>query len=183
MKIAICFYGLVGSVSDKNGTGTSLDPSIAFNYYKENIFDKNHELDIFIHSYSIKSRDTLINLYKPKKYIIEEQVNFPKSKYHPFLNKGLFRKIQMILLKIFKNKSYKKLKETRENASFRAYSRWYSVKKSVELMKTFELENNLKYDCVMSTRLDASFFKPLIFKDFDMSFFYASNWNDAPDKK
>ena len=39
MKIALCFYGLVGSVSDKNGNGIPLDPSIAYKHYKKNIFD------------------------------------------------------------------------------------------------------------------------------------------------
>ena len=183
MKIALCFYGLVGSVSDKNGKGITLDPSIAYKHYKENIFDVNDEVDVFIHSYSIAQKNILLKLYKPKNYIIEKQVLFPKSKYHPFLTKGIFKKVRMFLLKKFKSSSYLKLKELEENESFRAYSRWYSVKKSVELMRDYEKTNNFSYQCVMSTRLDAPFFKPVIFKNFDMSFFYASNWNDAPNKK
>ena len=67
--------------------------------------------------------------------------------------------------------------------SFRAHSRWYSVKQSISLMRKHELKNNFSYDCVMSTRLDIGFFKPISFKKFDMSYFYDSNWNDAPKKK
>jgi hypothetical protein len=183
MKIAICFYGLVGSVSDKNGNGIPLDPSIAYKYYKKNIFDINDEVDVFIHSSSIDQKNKLIKLYKPKNYIIEKQVLFPHSNHHPFLNKGIVRKVQMFLLKTFKNNSYLKLKKIREMESFRAHSRWYSVQKSIQLMRDYEQENDFKYDCVMSTRLDISFFKSVNFKNFDMSFFYASNWNDAPNNK
>ena len=54
MRIAICFYGLVGSVCDKNGQGVPLDPAIGYKYYKENIFDTNDEVDVFIHSWSVE---------------------------------------------------------------------------------------------------------------------------------
>ena len=183
MKVAVCFYGLVGSISDKNGKGIPLDPKIAYDLYKKNVFDVNDDVDIFIHSSSIESKERLINLYNPVDFIIEEQRLFPQSKNHPYINKGLLSKIRTYLLKLFKNKKYLKLKEFKEVESFRAHSRWYSVKKSIEIMKNHELKNNFRYDCVLSTRLDASFFKPLVFKNFDMTFFYASNWNDAPNKQ
>lgn len=183
MRIAICFYGLIGSVSDKNGVGISLDPKIAYDLYKKNVFDQNDKVDVFIHSYSIESRDKLVNLYKPVNYIIENQVSFPKSKNHPYINKGFITNLKLYLLKALKKKSYLKLQDLKEKESFRAHSRWYSVKQSIKLMRNFEQKNNIKYDCVMSTRLDASFFKPVVFKNFDMSFFYASNWNDAPNKQ
>lgn len=180
MKIAICFYGLVGSISDKNGKGISLDPTIAFNYYKQNIFDYNDNIDVFIHSYSVLSKDKLTSLYNPKDFIIEEQVSFPESKNHPHIQKGIITRIKMFLLKTFKRKSYLKLIDLKEKESFRAHSRWYSVRESINLMRNYELKNGITYDCVMSTRLDVAFFKPVIFKNFDLSFFYASNWNDAP---
>lgn len=179
MRIAICFYGLVGSISDKNGKGISLDPKIAYEYYKKNIFDKNDKVDVFIHSYSVESKKDLIKLYNPQNYIIENQVLFPQAKRHPFINKGIVSKIKMFFLRIFKKKSYLSMMDYYNKESFRAHSRWYSVKSSVKLMRDHEIKNNFKYDCVMSTRLDVSFFKPIVFSDYDMSFFYASNWNDA----
>ena len=90
MKIAICFYGLVGSVSDKNGVGRLLDPKIVYDYYKKNIFNKNDDVDIFIHSYSVETKQKLIDLYNPVDYTIENQVLFPQSEKHPFLNKRIF---------------------------------------------------------------------------------------------
>jgi hypothetical protein len=183
MRIAICFYGLVGSRSDKNGQGLPLDPAIAHKYYKENIFDVNDEVDIFIHSWSIDFKDQLIELYNPKKEIIEKQKSFPNAPNHQdVVGKGI-NKIKMFFFKLIKRKSYDYIRELKKKEAFRAYSRWYSVNKSIQLMKNFEQEKNFRYDCVMSTRLDVSFFTPVIFKKFDMSYFYASNWNDAPNKR
>jgi hypothetical protein len=178
MKIAICFYGLVGSLSDKNGQGIPIDPSIGYKYYKENIFDTNDEVDIFIHSWSVNSKDKLIELYNPKKHIIEKQVPFPNSKNHPVVAGKGFDKIKMFILKLLKRKSYDYVKRVKEKEAFRAYSRWYSVKESVQLMRDYELEHDFEYDCVMTTRLDVAFFKPVVFNQYDMNYFHASHWND-----
>jgi len=180
--MALCFYGLVGSVADKNGQGISLDPSIAHRYYKENILDLNNEVDIFIHSWSINSKEELVELYNPKKFIIESQVSFPDSKKHPSIKGSFFEQLKMGYLKLFKRNNYFNKKEIKEKEAFRAYSRWYSVKQSIQLMRNYELDNGFHYDCVMSTRLDIAFFKPVVFKKFDMNFFYASNWNDSSNR-
>ena len=106
MKIALCFYGLVGSINDKNGNGIPLDPSIAYDYYKKNIFNENDTIDIFIHSYSISAKEKLLNLYNPVDYIIENQVNFPQSENHPSINNRYAERLKMLFLKIFKKTSY-----------------------------------------------------------------------------
>ena len=41
MRIAICFYGLVGSKSGKGGVSEDLDPKIAYDLYQKHIFEKN----------------------------------------------------------------------------------------------------------------------------------------------
>ena len=38
MKIALCFYGLVGSTNFKYGTGKPLDPNICAKLYKKKFF-------------------------------------------------------------------------------------------------------------------------------------------------
>ena len=179
MKVAICFYGLVGSISDKNGNGVLLDPMIGYKYYKEHVFDTNVEVDVFIHSWSVNSKDKLIELYKPKKHLIENQIDFPDSKKHPGFINDMGGKVKMFLLKLFKKESYKSLKALKEKEAFRAHSRWYSVKQSIQLMRDYELENSFEYDCVMSTRFDIAFFKPVVFKKYDLAYFYASHWNDS----
>ena len=48
MKVAICFYGLVGSATSKYGSGENLDPTIAYKYYKKNVFS-NLKILIFLY--------------------------------------------------------------------------------------------------------------------------------------
>jgi hypothetical protein len=184
MKIAICFYGLVGSKELKNGNGEALDPKIAYEFYKKHIFNKNDEIDIFIHSWSIEERDSLIGLYNPKKEIIENQILFPKSSEHLNLYGSSFKsKLRLFLFKFSKNNGSANHIVGKINDSFRAYSRWYSSKKVLELKKEYEEEYNFVYDSVMITRLDVGFFTDLEFKNYDMQYFYASHRNDAPSKE
>jgi len=65
----------------------------------------------------------------------------------------------------------------------RAWSRWYSSKKTLELKKEYEKENNFVYDWVMVSRLDLAFFTDVIFDKYDSNYFYASHWNDVPNLK
>lgn len=183
MRIAVCFYGLVGSSIGKNGKGKQLNPSIAYKLYKKHIFSKNHNVDIFIHSWSKNSKEILLKLYKPKKSCIENQIEFKNYKNHPKKYMSYISKIKLTILKYLKKKEYKDWIIKREQETFRAYSRWYSSKKVLDLKKNYEKENKFKYDVVMITRLDIGFFKDLDFSKYDMNYFYASNRNDAPSKE
>ncbi len=69
MKIALCFYGLVGSRADKNGNGISLDPSLAYKLNYENII-KDNDVDVFIHSWSKDFENELVSLYNPALHCI-----------------------------------------------------------------------------------------------------------------
>ena len=61
-------------------------------------------------------------------------------------------------------------------------SRWYSSKKSIELKRQHELENNFVYEWVMVSRFDVVFFTDLKFDYFMRDKFYVSNWlNPARD--
>ena len=81
MKIAICFYGLVGSKSKKYGLGENLDPQIAFKYYKENVFKDLKDYDIFIHSQSFEKRK-LLDLYNLKQALLKSKI-FLNTIFHP----------------------------------------------------------------------------------------------------
>jgi hypothetical protein len=183
MRIALCFYGLVGGKLGKNGRGESLDPTIAYEYYKEHIIDVNDEVDVFIHSWSADVKDKLVELYKPKKECIEKQIYFPKSVSHPDKYGSFKTKIKLFIMKLFKNKAYNEWLQKREQELFRVYSRWYSSKKVLELKKEYEKENRFKYDVVMITRLDIGFFTNLDFTKYDMKYFYASNRNKPATKE
>lgn len=186
MRVALCFYGLVGSKVGKNGKGENLDPNIAYEYYKKHIMDVNDEVDVFIHSWSIDAKDKLIELYRPKKECIEKQVEFPQATNHPKklnIYYGLKAKIRLLFTKVFNQAKYEEWKESKEKEVFRAYSRWYSSKKALGLKKEYENENGFKYDAVIISRLDCSFFTNVDFSKYDMNYFYASHRNDAATKE
>ena len=180
MKIAIGFYGLVGGKIGKNGIGESLDPKEAFDFYSENVFDKKHSIDKFIHTWSVEHKEKLESLYKPINSIYQEQLKFPESRYHPEVIE-FERKLSLKKL-FFKSKFNLQLDNLKKN-SFRAFSRWYSNKKVLDLIRSYEIENNFKYDFVLITRLDLGFFKKLDFNELDSKTFYAGYRNNVPNKK
>jgi hypothetical protein len=182
MKVAICFYGLVGSTTKKYGLGKKLDPTIAYQYYQKNVFKNLTDFDVFIHSQSIEKKNKLKKLYKPAAYKIEHQKNF-------FLNTITHPQVLLALIlfpyNIFKNLIFKKNNFTKSFKSkfvrcYNAYSRWYSLKEAVDLKKKYEIENNFKYDLVFLTRLDLAFITSFYFKKIDGKFLTVPNHNDVP---
>lgn len=108
-----------------------------------------NNVDVFIHSWSVNLANELKEIYKPKKSSIEKQKRFAWF-------------------------------DRRNNdEKHRAYSRWYSSKKTIELKREYEIENGFIYDCVMVSRLDLAFFTDVVFDRYDLKYFYASHWNDA----
>ncbi|KFA99244.1 hypothetical protein HW45_05005, partial [Vibrio sp. ER1A] len=122
MKVAICFYGLVGGRADKNGNGIPLDPKIAYNLNYKNIIS-NNDVDVFIHSWSNEFKDELNKLYNPKRSIIEKQIDFPESD-KIIHNRDIKENIKW-LISLFKcRKSFIENRISRKKEAFRAYSRW-----------------------------------------------------------
>jgi hypothetical protein len=70
MKIALCLHGLFNSTTDSTSNGVD-----GFEYIKENILSKG-DVDIYIHSWELDKKDEILNLYKPKSYIFEQQKDF-----------------------------------------------------------------------------------------------------------
>ena len=58
----------------------------------------------------------------------------------------------------------------------RAKSRWYSTRRSIDLVDG-------DYDMVMLSRFDVVFFSDILFSDHDPRYFYASHWNDVGNKE
>jgi hypothetical protein len=156
MKIAVCFYGNVGvfySNKKQYKMDGDIDYRIGYEHWKKYVFDVN-DVDVFIHSWSVKYTDGLVDLYKPKKYLIEEQKKF-NAKWTDSI--GEMRK------------------------EFQC-SRWYSVKESMRLKREYEKENNIEYDLVVSSRTDWAWLTEIDFSLFeDTSLFYSpANDNFMP---
>ena len=78
MKVALCLMGVVGSAEFKYGAGKPIDPRIGHYFYKKHLLNHNNT-DIFIHSWSTEFKNLLLDLYKPKKHLIEKQINFNQN--------------------------------------------------------------------------------------------------------
>ena len=181
MKIAICYYGLVGSSNFKYGKGSSLDPEIAYNSHKKFLFDNKYNIDIFIHSQSFDQKEILIDLYNPKEYFIEKQKNFF---FQTLFHKEVINNFLSIPFKIFKrNENFKSVSEKLRKTFLRcknSRSRWYSTKKVVDLKRKYEKKMGFNYDLVMLTRLDVGFFSKFDFDTLPKEKLTVSNHNDVP---
>jgi len=182
MKVAICFYGLVGSKSKKYGIGENLDPKIAFQYYQNNVFKHLKDFDVFIHSQSFDEREKLIELYKPKAKIIEKQKFFLLK---TILHSQILWSFFSFPFKCIQSFNFRKSNIYSEfilkfKRCLHAYSRWYSIKQVINLKRDFENNNNFKYDLVFLTRLDLAFLTAFDFSKIDNRSLTVPNHNDVP---
>ena len=151
-RVAFCLYGIVGGTKgkagDKGNEATSDDIlNLGYQHYKKHIFSNNENVDVFIHTWSVDSKERIESLYQPKKATFQEQVIFDVPDYV----KGEYKRKQ------------------------NHYSRWYSTKKVVELKSQYEQENDFKYDFVFLTRFDIAWQKKLDFSKFNPKYFYAAD--------
>ena len=86
MKIAFCLYGLSGGYSERIEKRKSYSHNLevmekSYESYKKNIFDinKNCEFDIYLHTRKHNNIDKIINMYKPKKYIVDDKIILKKK--------------------------------------------------------------------------------------------------------
>ena len=72
-RVALCLFGLVGGVKGCSGdniaTGSEDILRIGYKHCKKRILDKNHCVDVFIHTWSTDLKKEITQLYKPKRSI------------------------------------------------------------------------------------------------------------------
>src|SRR3989338_1320216 len=144
MKIAICLYGYVGT-SQKYGQLTTC-PTLSYDFLEKSILNinKNHSIDIFIHSWSHEYQELLIDLYHPVDSIFEPQIDFSK---------------------LFEDLNYTNTVKTRY---FALFSKWYSVRKVLDLMTIHHQQKS--YDLILLNRFDLCWKIPV-----DLNIFESSN--------
>ena len=129
MKTAVCLYGLYNHhYSDSGMKG--------FEQITDRILSKVPNADFFCHSWSTSNREEILSNYSPKRYIIEEQVDFSSN-------------VNSIDLDYFLTTPHRDWMYL-----FRAFSFYYTRAKALILKKDYEEENGFKYDCVISCRFD-----------------------------
>lgn len=139
MKIAVSFSGQTGYTNGRLGVGDKLDNNIVYNHLRKHVLEKYKEVDIFIHTWSIEDKKTLIELYKPITIECEKQRTFG---------------IDLNNMSI-----HEKNQEDANTLGFnlRYISQAYSMNKSLDYVISHENKNNFKYDYVIVLRLDAIF--------------------------
>ena len=160
MKIALCLHGLVGKAhgkaDDRGSNEPKNDPKIAFNQYKHHFFDKNASIDTFLHIRDLDHEQSLLELYKPKKYLSEPLVK-PDTEHLLVGNTPI---------------------QHQRRCSQAMWSRFYSFQKVVEQKTAYEQEQGFKYDFVFVSRYDLVMFEDFILSKYDPNYFYApfSGW-------
>jgi len=147
MKIAVC---LSGKFTGKNDSGQVQGFRKPYEYLEKNII-KGNDVDVFIHGWDDNPNDSegLLNLYKPKKHILEKQVTFRHD--YNFTTTG----------------------PSQTQYMDRNYSRFYSFKKCVELV---DLE---EYDIIFWCRFDTVFYQKIDFTTINPMNLYTSNWHPS----
>lgn len=154
MKIALCYYGLshnLNNIQNSNAYNLPVNYLKAFQSHKENLIDPNN-MDVFIHSWSHENIGDIVDKYKPKKSLFEQQIDF-----------------------------YKKADKINSDPNVWGYSqrhhilsRWYSNKKVLELKQQYEKENQFTYDLVMVTRFDCVYNGNWNLSELDPTRFYVT---------
>ena len=172
MKVALCISG-----QPRNALETF--PYIYNNIIKPNdadvFFHMNYDssIDIIEKSHADKGNckcppniDTqLIELYKPKVFLIESPKNFKNIKI----------KIPPARLERSKKMNKHKNWTDEEHTSYtirQLYSMYYSIYKSNELKELYALENGINYDYVIRIRFDLLPQQPIICSNYDPAYIY-----------
>ena len=183
--------GILGGTSGRNGVGGSIHPSVGFDFWKSSVI--NHwDTDVFIHSWSTEAKQTLVDLYQPKKFIVEEQREFnPDLKLYGDLSLEALSKDRRYL-DLVKEYSQENIDECHpsllsgdssnlwEHLKYQVWcqhSKWYANQQAVRLKREAEEENNFIYDYVVLGRFDLYFRSVFPFDTLDQEKFYASPRN------
>lgn len=78
-RYALCLFGLVGSSHSKSGDDVKSSEEVlrlGFGNYSNQVLSKNIPCDVFIHTWNQNLEKQIIELYKPKSIITEEQAIF-----------------------------------------------------------------------------------------------------------
>lgn len=148
-------------------SGLARNVELAYSNIYENILVPNNP-DVFIHTWLNDEDDvlknTIINLYKPKKIEIEKLKSWKNSK------------LDMTRMMNSYAKPY-----VRDNFVDTFYSCWYSVNRACVLKDQYRLDNNINYDYSMRARFDINYNCELKFEKYDNSIIHLSNRDLPPE--
>ena len=162
MKTAVCIHGL--------SRGSSERAHGAYGEKFKTLLSKIKDCHVFIHTWDIDIRTEIESIFKPDDSIFETQKDFANE-----------------LLYFNKYDINSKTPGMKQGEIFKTLSFLYSRMKSIDLKRKFEQDNNMIFDCVLTTRFDvghvnggANKTSHLNFdRSLDMNNLYQSNWNQT----
>lgn len=189
MKIGVCLFGHIGQIStwkdgihekDYDFSGLDVIYSDLTNPIRRAL--SKHEVKFFVHTWSADVEQKITEAVSPDRLQAEKPKNFflIKQLKNHFCRSGGWRNPFLFTYNLFysypKNKKLYWLR--RMNAGM---SRWYSTRRSLELLEEYEKENSIKFDHIISTRLDLVFRKKLNEGDIlEKDFLTLANFNTTP---
>jgi hypothetical protein len=146
MKIALCLSG-----QTRNWITT-------YESIKKQIIEK-YNVDVFIHTWDVKGQMV------PHHFVNNYDDNFDKIDYK-FIDFYKPKKIQIDSpeYNTFKQKTY-------GGRFYNTLMMWYSIHKSNQLRKEYEIENNIKYDLIIRCRFDL-FFENFVINEINTNIIY-----------
>lgn len=170
MKIAFCLHGLASGKNFKFG-GLPVTFNNEADLFHKYLID-NNDVDSFYHTWKSEDDDQsqqVFECYLPKKYKVEAVKTFKPPTLREYL-KYFSRRLR----------GRKKLELQRVN---NIYSRWYSFRQAIELVREYEKETGTKYDYIFITRFDMSLFRNIEFESMKPTNFYCGDWYHFFDKE
>ena len=162
-KVAILLRGGVGKAYGKLGQSSTdlYRDSEYINFYsveksfKKHILENNpeYECDFFIHCWNVDLEDKLVDLYKPKKYLFEDNSLYTEDIQNKLDQSGCT-----------------------QASGFGEISVSLSIKKGCELIESYVEETGTKYDRVMIGRPDYLYWKDMNFESYIFDTIYGSQY-------
>lgn len=151
-RIAICFFGMPPSLCNKH---IKVEEDLSERCWHENIINLNSP-DIFIHSWCSDDPDKLVEKYRPKLSMFQDNIVFDNIGHRKY--------------------DYDDGGGTVKNMFL---SQAFSAQQAINLKSQYEKEKCFKYDLVMISRIDCLWLKPQKLDNLNNEYFYVSNWNQA----
>ena len=158
-------FGHVGGKAGRDGEGGWLSPQKSFENYVSHIFG-DHEVDVFLHTWSMDQKNEILELYNPVASIIEPQTDFSdiEMSRYPLTHLASYRDL-------FLAYDENVVEEVVRPLIFRSHSRWCSTRQSIQLMSQYAAQKQVRYDWVVQLRFDLFFLKRLHFESMDPELF------------
>jgi hypothetical protein len=156
---AVCFHGVSSGISDKD-LDSKVNVGSVFDLIHSNIILPNN-CDVFLHTWDHDNIDSVLSIYDPKTSCIEDPITFHEN--------SLFDDIKHLRRKLLFDHDHK----NRRNAIL---SRWYSLKKSVNLATCHAQESGFVYDKIFVTRFDMLLKKKVDLSVLSSEKFYTGRW-------